>query len=413
MEVCKMSIHYQSKLRQHGSATLLVSLLILVGATLIVMFSARTSLMEQRISGNEIRTKQASNAAQAGLDEALAYLTNGSRNEIEPFSGNLADGSSYRAAFWDNSVALTLANNMCPDAPGTPNGYQAPPPRFVAGDPPVRVPFIIYSCGWSDDSAARQPMLITVQLQPPLPDNPPAPLIARGMVNTNGHARVLNYYTSLTVWAGQSLAVSGDAGTTFIRDPLAQPNTPTFSIADATDGTLPGPSVENRFDFVGTTVGNRAGLDVLMDDFDLGSRTPEEFFQAFMGATKQDFKNDDTTQIMNSSDLNGVKGRKIWVDGDVDISGNQVIGTPDEPVILVIDGTLRISGGPLFYGLLYVTGNMTGTGGIHFFGSTIVEGNNDTKGTPRYIYDPYILGRLNPLGPIAGIAGTWRDWLDR
>ncbi|HIB63180.1 MAG TPA: hypothetical protein EYO51_08655, partial [Methylococcaceae bacterium] len=41
---------------QRGFATLLTSLIILVGITLITLFTARTTLMEQRMSANHYRS---------------------------------------------------------------------------------------------------------------------------------------------------------------------------------------------------------------------------------------------------------------------------------------------------------------------------------------------------------------------
>lgn len=59
---------------QNGAAALPISVMLLFVATLILIVVSRTTLMEQRISGNEIRAIQAHQAAQAGVDLALAYM---------------------------------------------------------------------------------------------------------------------------------------------------------------------------------------------------------------------------------------------------------------------------------------------------------------------------------------------------
>ena len=64
-------------LSQRGSAALPMGVLLLFIAALILIAVSRTTLMEQRMSGNEIRTRQALQAAQAGVDQALAYMRAG------------------------------------------------------------------------------------------------------------------------------------------------------------------------------------------------------------------------------------------------------------------------------------------------------------------------------------------------
>jgi Tfp pilus assembly protein PilX len=59
---------------QNGAATLLVSIILLVGITLIALYATRVGLLDQKISGNEYRHKIAVSHADAGLEQAAAYL---------------------------------------------------------------------------------------------------------------------------------------------------------------------------------------------------------------------------------------------------------------------------------------------------------------------------------------------------
>jgi hypothetical protein len=94
------------------------------------------------------------------------------------------------------------------------------------------------------------------------------------------------------------------------------------------------------------------------------------------------------------------------------LSGNIQIGTRNEPVILIVDGNLNVTGNVVFYGVLYVTGNFSSSGTPIFYGATVVEGDNTASaGTPSYVYDPLAFANLEPLGPVMVYAGTWRDWL--
>ncbi len=60
--------------KQKGAAVLLVSIVLLIGVTLITIFAARVGVMDQRIAGNEYRHKEAFSAANAALDQGAAYL---------------------------------------------------------------------------------------------------------------------------------------------------------------------------------------------------------------------------------------------------------------------------------------------------------------------------------------------------
>jgi len=65
--------------KQTGAAVLLVSIVLLIGVTLITVFAARVGIMDQRIAGNEYRHKEAKAAADAALEQASAFIE---RNNI-------------------------------------------------------------------------------------------------------------------------------------------------------------------------------------------------------------------------------------------------------------------------------------------------------------------------------------------
>src|SRR5688500_6310308 len=62
--------------RQRGVLTLVVSLSILVLSTLVTFSVTKAILMEQKISNNELRAKQAFEAAEAGMLAAMDYINN-------------------------------------------------------------------------------------------------------------------------------------------------------------------------------------------------------------------------------------------------------------------------------------------------------------------------------------------------
>src|SRR5690242_2231163 len=82
--------------RQRGVLTLVVSLAILVLSTLVTFSVTKAILMEQKISNNELRAKQAFEAAETGMLEAMNYIDNGPNRDgntaIDPVFDTNADG---------------------------------------------------------------------------------------------------------------------------------------------------------------------------------------------------------------------------------------------------------------------------------------------------------------------------------
>lgn len=72
-----MRTSVRSASSQRGALTLLLGLLLLMGSTILTLSSVRVGIMEQRIANNERRGMEAQQAAQAGLEYALAMLGQG------------------------------------------------------------------------------------------------------------------------------------------------------------------------------------------------------------------------------------------------------------------------------------------------------------------------------------------------
>lgn len=93
------------------------------------------------------------------------------------------------------------------------------------------------------------------------------------------------------------------------------------------------------------------------------------------------------------------------------INSNAVIGSPQNPVILIVDGDFKFNGNATLCGVLYVIGNWSNSGGgsasIH--GAAIVEGNMSSTGTPALNFSQNIQN-LNTITSLVKVLGTWRDF---
>lgn len=381
--------------RQRGAIALFMTVIILLAVTLTVIFTARTASMEQRMSANEVRAKQAANAAQAGLERAVAYVQGGGTDVTQLFSANFAtDGMTYRARLWD------------PDPDAAPPQCPENPAAMGTNNPDSTRSTLIYSCGWSDDLSARKVVTMLVQAGPSVGYPPTNPLISKGSVDTNGRARVFNLFNNLTIWTGGVLDVTGNPGNTFVRNP----DFPRPDISDPLPNEPANCGVHTAY--VCTTDANVTGPDMIHSDLSLSSLTSDEFFENFMGLSKADYRNTVATVKQPNDDLSNVGGQVIWIDGNPSVSIGGQIGTRTNPVILVINGDANTSGNTVLYGIFYVTGDLTVTGTPKFYGSSIIEGEVDKAGgTPYFIFDPLAAGGASELGQRSTVPGTWRDWL--
>ena len=116
--------------------------------------------------------------------------------------------------------------------------------------------------------------------------------------------------------------------------------------------------------------------------------------------------------------------------GDCDIKSNVQVGTPNAPVILILDGPVSIQG--TVFGFVFVrdtgaslnpaTGSsMTGTcpndcmvqmnAGSAIYGALVIQGQMKTNGTSAVIFDAGVLGGVNDEAGLvyATLPGAWND----
>ncbi len=150
--------------------------------------------------------------------------------------------------------------------------------------------------------------------------------------------------------------------------------------------------------------------------------TSDQFFFSFFGQSKSDVKAQ-ATQISCDScnaSLGGLTGQLIWVNpasagSTPHVNSNTQIGSVTQPVILIIEGGadgFKLNGTADIFGIVYVIGDWDNSGGgnASITGAAVAEGHFDGTGTPNPIYDATILNRLNGMGTIARIPGSWKDF---
>ncbi|HEX7060835.1 MAG TPA: pilus assembly PilX N-terminal domain-containing protein [Woeseiaceae bacterium] len=391
--------------KQTGSATLVMSLVLLVLMTMVAVYTGRTVLLEEKIAGNDFRARQAFEAAESGLSTAVAYMASGYDKDNDGNADPVIDtdddgiGDVNALTFSDNSSVTVTVTGAFPA-------------------------FALQSVGVSDDLTATRTVrtrMSTVDVLPNAPDNP---LTARGSVAIDGSATIHNPEGHSTIWSGGDVDLGANNSTaTEVADPTDS-NYPTCMDTPMTCSLTPSSSKI------------AVGLDVVEHDASLANLTAEQMFYNFFGTTMDIFRDSRVTREVAPADANNLAsastpginlgvGEVIWVEGDTVLSNSVTVGcsvalsgsatcpsASVNPTVLIINGDLTTSGTPNFYGLVYVTGHMEMSSNTTVTGALIVAGDtvNHGGGSLDAWYNSAVLNQVRDNGPLAGAPGSWQDW---
>ncbi len=393
-------VHHGSAGRECGAITLAVSLAILVLSTLVTFNVSRAILMEQKITNNEGRARQAFEAAEAGMIEAMAYLRNDpdvdandavDTNVLDSDGDGVADSTSR--SIGTASVTVTVTD--------------------ISGD---MTQFRIVSRGFSDDRSATrtiEQVMVTIN---PLPNAPENPVITRGSIIISGSATVHNPEGHSTIWSGNDIDLGSN-------------NSTSTEVPDAADPAYPGcMDIPMTCNLVAASSRLMAGVDIIENDSSLGALTADEFFRNFFGISASTYRASmvtiDTTPAMANAAADLATNEVIWIDGDhtfngitvgcaVSVTGNNVCpAASTKPSIVIVNGNASFSGTPQFYGLLFVTGNINISGNTTVYGAVVTAGSaaSTTGGSLDVWFSSSVLGGTARAGASTGSAGTWKDF---
>ena len=407
---------------QRGAATLLVCVVLLFAMTLVAAFANRNLIFEQRTAANLVRSTQSFEAAEAGLEWAIAMLNSRQPVGADCLPSDRTDDRSFRERrlrfspadgmqlplTWDDAGKPTplLASCVrgdggwacsCPASglptPQTPEGADSHPAfsvKLEAGPKPGLVALTATGCMRAsglcptEGSASIQVLL---GLVPGLSTPPAAPLTAQGGIGMAGGVGVHNPDATsggVTVHAGGELALAGARVT--------------------------------------STPGNPAALSFIERDAALSATSGDAFFAAFFGLDKSSWHElPAVTRLRCESNCAAAlaaaigDGRNplVWIDGDLAIEGPVSFGSRERPVMLVASGAVRLKGGVVVHGLVYGAGVTwdagTDSGLVH--GAVISQGGASGSGSPDLFYDTAVLAALKGnTGSFARVPGSWKDF---
>lgn len=361
--------------KRQGAATLIMTVILLVSITLIVIFAAKYSVTQQKIISNGNRNQQAFEAAETGLEFGLSYLRQNSATILA------TKVSGYVQPYSDsNTTNVTLANG---------SKYSIVYSNPVANNYTL---ILITSTGTSDDGSATHTVSQQVQFGSILGTSPTNSLTAKGNVSLTGNSEIINTVNNHTVASGGNTSLGGSATTV------------------TSGGTSSTASVMKS--------------DIQQNVSSISSQSDADFFSTYFGLSQATVKSNANYTYSNVGDysatLSGKTGSVIWIDqtdgNQATISGNVTIGSAASPNIIIVNGSLKLSGSAIIYGLVYVIGgettDSTVTGNTAINGALISSFNLDLKGSTAITYNSTILNSIkNSVGNYwAKVPGTWKDF---
>jgi hypothetical protein len=359
-----------------GAATLVLTTIMLVTSTMIVIFAANQGKMLESLTANQTRNKQAMQAALAGAEYGVNYLQQNSATIVaNPVSGFI----SYTTGAITN---VTLSNN---------SKYSITYTNPVANNYNL---IKITATGVSDDSSATRVVSQLVQFGSMLSSPPTIPLVSKGNLTMSGNASLTNTSNTTTVQLGGTASLSGGA------------NTILNSGTSSTSGNIQS--------------------DISQNNSSIADMSQADFFASYFGTQPDAVKNNvqnlytNSTSTNYSTTLNGMTGTTIWIEqtgGTASISGSTVIGTAANPVLLIVNGNLNISGNVVINGFIFAIGpasaTTTITGNVAITGGLVASDNFTMSGNTGIVYDPTVINNLQNSSSTkyyAKVTGGWKDF---
>jgi Tfp pilus assembly protein PilX len=414
--------------QQSGVATLLVVMGLFFVVSMVAAYTSRNLIFEQRTSANQYRATQAFEAAEAGLEWALALL-NGGRLDAQcnaAAAGSTAD--NFRQRYLPDLI------NAASTAPTAGPGCQLNSAGgWTCGCPANGVAAVSTATGAATlpayrvrfrELASPYPRFFTLESRGCT--SPDEACLSQAEVRGagSGAAALVSIKAALV----PALATRPQAAVT-----VAQSVTGSSAVSKAvnTDAASNGTTVLHGAPgpIAGMTGITPAGSasptsGVTHDQSLLGAPANDQLFTRFFGMSAARFATQTSTvqgcSLTQACTLDDVRaaaaanpGRPIWVREGLTIdAAGPPLGTTDTPVLLIVNGPLQVSDNLEFVGVIYGRGAVTAAGGSSLVrGALIGEQGLTVNAQLDVFYDRDVIDRIrNTQGTIVRVPGSWKDF---
>jgi len=413
--------------KQKGAVVLFVSIVLLIGVTLITIFAARVGVMDQRIAGNEYRHKESQAAAHAALEQASAFIEtnkviyNNTSSNWSDCAASIAIQAAFPCTLGDieyEKVYSTLSGTII-----NPLSFVTPLSSGITSDS-----FIVFTSSL-DTSGSATNILTAVgrglsldgtansieqvsYMQAFLLNPGQIPPIMASKIDINGSFTIVadphtasddsDYDNPLSAWVATLDGSSTGSWQTCNSNQYKNGDQECGDILNGgydetqtSNAGWGGCSCEsNMSDDDAMSVKN----DILVDpDFPddvfgyiFNGDAPETIEERAIGI-KHHFAN---CNDLASVDLS--EGALVWITGECSIPSD--IGNRTNPILLVSEGLLKINGNHNVWGVLLSISDIQLSGGPIVHGSIITDSDSKlTAGGYTQVYDPQVIAGLqNP-----------------
>lgn len=420
---------------ERGLATLTVVAVLFFIMSLVAAYTNRNLIFEQRTSGNQYRATLAHEAAEAGVEWALAQL-NGGRIDANCTPSSDVARTTFRQRYLtiDAASGVVIPAGLltpdqgstvwptcvfngaswdcgCPDsgtpvlaAPAGTSVFPAFRLRFVRSGTtqPAVVQLEVNGCTRMVDSCLNFPAQpepgegrvttrVLIALRGALAAPPVAALTVRGDISIGG--ATMGVYNDDAAVNGVTVLAGGTVAAT----------SPNLVV-----GSAPGSPAAHSI------VESDPGLQSLADN--------RRFFSTVFATWPETYRDQPATvradcagacnagQVRALAALN--PGRVIWVDGDLNLDTGGALGSAVDPVLLVATGQITVD--IPVYGLVYSHADdwaSAGTAAGEIHGALVAGGRISGNGSFNTLYNAEILARLRWLsGSFVRVPGGWKDF---
>lgn len=399
-----------------GFAVLVTIIVMALVMGIIALTASRTGIMEHKIAGNDIRAREAQEAAQAGLEHAISWAANNTVNSGTPITITVPVTGFSSGETYTSTVVLTrLVNSIQVSSRSQANSDNT-----------------IFA------EAQTQIKQVTKQLFAPGAPTPP-PWVLAGCVTTaptgTPDAFVLSS-TGSTAISGTSAAPScmqqghlgvstwSDANNNGVQDSgeVGWEDTNHNGVQDSGENRPSTPF--NTAVFSGCPATNctwNHAFDMALSEAKATATTAGHVFNSSIPCGAPAIGQPSIYIVNNGGPINGAD-----ISGSCSGTGvtSSTIGTPGKPIVLIIPssaGCPKFNGGITIYGIVYyetpTACASNGWGGATVYGSVLWEGNVDKpNANSKFIEVDYEkLGDLNEVfgvgvDSVTSIPGTWKDF---
>lgn len=377
---------------QRGAAALPITLMLAFAVLLAVAFANRSVLLQVRSSVHQLHAAQAHEAAQAGLAWTLAQL-----NRTTPVGEDCQPTPASEATPWHDQArrgpmqASCVAEAEgwachCPSS-GEPRPVQhATSPAFhirLSADPAHADRWALTATGRSSEGHRPVELHLTLGRLPALDTLPAAALAVRGNASFSGDFTLTH---TLAASGGVTLHAGGSVQGAGLRV-VSSPGTPARESILSDHAALASLSAQ--------------GLHASVFRMDR-TRWREQPGVARVSCT-------------SACDAGLVDAARhhtlIALDGGLRLDTALTLGSPQRPVLLVVDGPVELNAAATIHGLVYMRHTQwTDTAGTTLRGAVVAEHDLQAHGPTTIHHDAAVLQTLQQRGgTYAPVAGSWRD----